>query len=117
MLVNTRMPTFKNTIDILSNPWSFEFSEENAISNLPSSILWESDEEITVSDVLLWEQLYYEPGNVGVYTAYNPYAEFYLITYNLFFETELKFETFYGKTAAQQCYNRATELGIYLNFS
>ena len=30
MLVNIRMPTFKNTLDILSNPWSNEFSQENA---------------------------------------------------------------------------------------
>lgn len=117
MLVNIRMPTFKNTLDILSNPWSFEFSEENSISNLPSSASWDLDKEITVDDVLLWEQLYYEPGNVGVYAAYNPYTEFYLITYNLFFETELKFETFYGKNAAQQCFDRANKLGICLNFS
>lgn len=112
------MPTFKNTQDILSNPWQEKFSEETArYPYIPKSLAWDQNIEMTVSDVVLWEQLYYEPGNVGVYAAYNPYAEFYLITYNLFFETELKFETFYGENAAQQCFDRTTELGIYLNFS
>ena len=115
MLVNTRMPTFKNTLDILSNPWSDEFSKENAsISCLPSSAEWTNDQTITISDVLIWEQLYYESGNIGIYAAHNPCAEFYLITYNLFFDTNFKFETFVGEHAAQACYDKAASLGIYL---
>jgi len=120
MLINIKhrkMPKFKNIIDIISNPWSSDFSLENSVSYLPSSAPWNLDKEIKLDDVLIWEQLHYEPGNIGVYAAYNPYAEFYLITYNLFFKTEFKFETFYGVDAAQQCYDRATELGIYLSFS
>ena len=34
MLVNIRMPTFKNTLDILSNPWSNEFSQENLMGKI-----------------------------------------------------------------------------------
>jgi hypothetical protein len=82
------MPIFKNTLDILTNPWSYEFSCENSRTP-PKTNDWNMERNITVDDVILWEQLYYEPGNIGVYVAYRPYADCYLITYNLFYCTIL----------------------------
>lgn len=112
------MPTFKNTLDIICNPWDEKFSNSNiAPRTLPTSTPWPADQEISISDVIIWEQLYYEPGNIGIYVAYNPYAEFYLITHNLFLNTDYKFEEFSGKDAAQKCYDRASELGIKLDYS
>ena len=112
------MPVFKNTLDILTNPWSYQFDQENVSSSqLPNTYNWTSDVEITVDDVVLWEQLFYEPGNVGIYVAYKPYTDLYVITYNLFFETAQKFEIFVGKHATQACYDKAASLGIYLNFN
>jgi hypothetical protein len=109
------MLTFKNTLDIISNPWNYNFSSKNVSPPfLPTSTQWAENREITVNDVILWEQLYYEPGNIGVYAAYNPYAEFYLITFNLFLNSDARFEEFVGDDAAQKCYDRAVELGIYL---
>ena len=118
ILILFLMPTFKNTLDILTNPWTNEFSKTNVVSNiLPTSNKWNEDREIKIDDIILWEQLYYEPGNIGIYVAYNPCVEFYLITYNLFFNSEHQFEEFYGDGAAQQCFDRAVELGIQLPFS
>jgi hypothetical protein len=112
------MPTFKNTLDIMTNPWNEGFSCSNASARmLPSKNKWTKKEEITIQDVILWEQIYYEAGNVGIYAAYNPYAEFYIITYNLFLDSDNRFETFSGETAAQDCYDRAVKLGIKLNFT
>lgn len=111
------MPTFKNIQDILLTPWDENFSKENSFyPYLPKSVVWDQIREITISDVTIWEQIYYESGNVGIYAAYNPHSELYLITYNLFFYTNYKFEVFYGDSAAQECYDRAVELGISLDF-
>lgn len=110
------MPVFKNTLDILTNPWSYQFDQENvSVSRLPNTYNWTGDSEITVDDVVLWEQLFYEPGNVGIYVSYKPYADLYVITYNLFFETDQKFETFVGDQAGQNCLQRASNLGIILD--
>lgn len=112
------MPTFRNTLDIITNPWNEDFSKSNVSpGTLPPSDEWTADSHPNVSDIIFWEQLYYEPGNVGIYVAYNPRVEFYLITHNLFFDSEFKFETFDGENAAQRCYDRAAELGIYLSYS
>lgn len=111
------MPTFRNTLDILTNPWSDDFSQQNISSRIvPTTTKWPNDSPISISEIILWEQLYYEPGNIGIYVAYNPYADFYLITYNLFFDTEVGFEDFFGSDAAQRCYDRASELGISLSY-
>jgi hypothetical protein len=108
------MPIFKNTLDILTNPWSYEFSYENSTTP-PETNDWNMERNITVDDVVLWEQLYYEPGNIGVYVAYRPYADCYLITYNLFYNTEQKFDLFTGEDAEQACLSRLNDLGVVLD--
>jgi hypothetical protein len=111
------MPTFKNTLDIITNPWNKAFSNNNSTARmLPSYKKWDEDRNPQVEDIILWEQLYYEAGNLGIYAAFNPYVDCYLITYNLFFDTNYKFEIFYGNNSAQKCYDRAVELGISLDF-
>ena len=112
------MATFKNTLDILTNPWNDDFSQRNiSARTVPTTSSWSTNNSICIDDIILWEQLYYEPGNIGIYVAFNPYAEFYLITYNLFFDTEFKFEEFSGDNAAQECYDRAAELGLRLEYT
>lgn len=110
------MPVLKNNLDIFTNPWTYEFDQENIASrHLPATYDWDKDVEITKNDVIIWEQLYYESGNVGVYVAYKPYAEIYMITYNLFFGTDYEFEIFVGDSAEQDCRNKAASIGIILD--
>ena len=110
------MPTFKNTLDIITNPWNKAFSNSNCSAGmLPSYKKWAEDKDPQMDDITLWEQLYYEAGNVGIYAAFDPYVDYYIITYNLFFDSNYRFEEFVGPDATQKCYNRAIELGISLN--
>lgn len=110
------MPTFNNTLDIITNPWNKDFSKSNRSARmLPSYKKWVEDKNPQVADIILWEQLYYEAGNVGIYAAFNPYVDYYIIAYNLFFDSDYRFEEFVGPNATQECYDRAVELGISLN--
>jgi len=51
---------------------------------------------------------------MGMYAAWDPYAEFFVITHNLFLDSPAGIEIFYGSGAIRQFYNRAKELGIEL---
>lgn len=108
------MTAFKTTTHILSSPFEwipknlnpnfrYTVTEKNNFNNIPD-----------INDVQYWQQLYYDAGLIGVYVAYQPRGEFYLITYNMFIDQPKGVETFYGENAVQQVINRCKELGIEL---
>jgi hypothetical protein len=73
-----------------------------------------NEPSIDVSNVMFWEQLYYKPGTVGIYVAWNPYTEFYLIVYNLYSHLDQGIKTFYGKNAHNEVKTLASQMGIIL---
>ena len=94
------MPNFVTTLEILSNPWSESFKEIDTNNlELPSRKEWLYDNTLTIEQVNLWEKIYYEPGVIVVQAAWDPYAEFYIITHNLHLQDLQFVETFYGKNA------------------
>ena len=119
------MPTFKTTENLLTGEG--EFWNENWLDSdkpvFPPKQDWPYDREMQINDVYLWEQLA-EPWDIGVYAAYDPYAEFYVIRrekdYNYCgWKPEdaprtFSFETFYGPGAQQEVYKRMKELGFPL---
>jgi hypothetical protein len=107
------MKILRTTEDIYSNPWG---EESDTLVSLPDIIdHWIYERSMGVDDVKLWEQLYYEPGNIGIYAACLPYAECYIIVYNLFMNKHhLGIQQFYGEGAADSVRTRAIELGIFL---
>lgn len=118
------MPFFRSTKDILKAPWEEEVYNPNWIDSdkliLPPGgpddpkYQWDYNREMKIEDVDIWEQLYYQGGGLGVYAAWAPYAEFYMITHwGLMFLSD-RIETYYGPQAEKQTYQRATELGILL---
>jgi hypothetical protein len=109
------MPIFKSTNFIFDFPWAED--EETVVFgsiSLPPKTDWSSNETPKIEDITLWEQIYLEPGNVGIYAAWNPYVEFYIITYNLFLNKNWGYETFFGKDAVDQVLKKCQELGIEL---
>jgi hypothetical protein len=104
---------FKTTQEILSNPWDTQIRETTV--HLPPKIRWDKLENMSISDVELWEQIYYQPGNVGIYAAWTPYAELYMIVYDLFADEEKTIKTFIGNTASNDVFKKAQELGIDLS--
>lgn len=111
------MPIFKSTKEILENPWVNAHGRTTAnTSGLPCHYEWDNSCLITVTDIRIWEQLFFQEGNLGIYVAWDPFAEFYMITYNMFLNTSYGIQTFQGPTAGQEVYNVAKELGIELSF-
>ena len=93
---------------------------------LPPKVDWDYNREMIVEDVDLWEVLYEASGGIGVYAAWLPYAEFYMITTGLDFRNAARYvneipyydrqiETFYGPGAQEKLIKRTRELGISLS--
>ena len=70
--------------------------------------------DLTIKDIRTWETLYYKGGSIGIYGAWDPYSEFFIITYNLFLGTPAGVEVFYGPGAIRRLYLKAKELGVDL---
>ena len=106
------MPFFKTTYNIYTDQG--EYFDSNWMDSdklmLPPKTDWDYKREMKVEDVNLWE-LIGELGIVGVYAAWDPYAEFYLIKTSPN-ENSLSFETYYGKGALKKVKKRMKELGF-----
>ena len=101
------MPFFKSTYNILTKPWEDEVWNDNWMDSdkivLPPKRDWDYSRELTIEDVDLWEVVYQRGGGTGVYAAWSPYAEFYMITDR--FHTshnDPHIQTFYGPGALEK---------------
>jgi hypothetical protein len=120
------MPIFKTTYNIFSDTQHDELYDANAYDSnkviLPPGgpddpkAQWDYNRPMTIEDVDIWEQLYWQGGGLGVYVAWLPYAEFYMITPSglLYHEQKStsKVELFYGPGADFRVQKRIKELGI-----
>ena len=77
---------------------------------IPPNDKWDYQREMKLEDVDLWETIW--EGEISVFAAYQPYAEFFLVTFMVDFleahPDQPPFVTFYGKHAQ-------TKLSQYLN--
>lgn len=112
------MPIFKTTYNILVKPWEDESFDPNWMDSdkikLPPKTDWDYSAELKVENVSLWEQIYSQGGGLGLYAAWDPYAEFYLITLPGYINKENSIETYYGSGALEAVKKRSKELGIIL---
>jgi hypothetical protein len=126
------MPFFKSTYNILKKQDEDEVFNKNWMDSdklvLPPKIDWDYSRELTVEDVDIWEVLYEASGAIGIYAAWLPYAEFYLITTGFDYRnpnrivnghsyTDRLLETYYGPQAQEKVHLRAAQLGINLQKS
>lgn len=83
---------------------------------LPETKSWDYQREMTISDVDIWEVIYEQGGGLGVYAAYCPYAEFYMIrphgSGGRDGANHKNIETYYGKHAQRRVIKRMQELNI-----
>jgi len=123
------MNQFKTTYNILYKPDEDECFNESFNDAKTSSELkiknWDYKRPLQVDDVDLWEVIYEASGGIGIYAAYKPYAEYYLLTTGFDFKNKPRqvnsflyyhklYETFYGRGSEEAVKNRARELGISL---
>ena len=115
------MPFFKSTYNIFVRSDEDELFDPNWMDygtlQLPPSKPWDYKKELTIEDVDIWEQLYYQGGGLGLYASWSPHAEFYLITQHHFKTKVNAIETFYGPLAAEKAGKRAIELGMPVKFN
>ena len=116
------MPLFKSTYNILTNPAEDEVFDPNWMDSdklvLPPKKNWDYKRELTIEDVDIWEILYEGSYGLGLYAAWSPYAEFYMMTTGWKpmvkerIANERKIETFYGPQAQQKIIKRIKELNL-----
>lgn len=77
---------------------------------------WDYARPMNIEDVDIWEEIYWQGGGLGLYAAWLPFAEFYMITPKNFHQqqgiTNIGIELFYGPGSASRVMKRAKELGI-----
>lgn len=111
------MPIFKTTKNILQTPWEDELFDENWMDSnkliLPPKKHWDYQRELTIEDVDIWEVLYEEGGAKGIYAAWSPYAEFYMVRVGWYLESlGYGIETYYGPGSSALVQKRAKELNM-----
>lgn len=110
------MPFFKTTYNIVTDQGEHFDSNwmDSDTLQLPPSPPWDYGREMQIEDVDLWE-IIYEENNLGVYAAWAPHAEFYLIKPpQHMLDKGHGLETYYGPKASERVYKRVKEFGITL---
>lgn len=123
------MPSFKSTYNILKKQDECEVYNENWMDSdtlvLPPRIDWDYHREMNIEDVDIWEVLYEASEGIGVYAAWLPYAEFYMLLtgnnysvepriINGFNYWDKNIETFYCQGAQEKLLERTRKLKIPL---
>lgn len=111
------MPFFKSTYNILQTPWEDEVFDPKWMESdkliLPEFKKWDYNRELHIEDVNIWEVLFESGGGRGVYASWDPFAEFYMITYKpVWYQPKIEIETYYGQGAQQRIQKRIKELGF-----
>jgi hypothetical protein len=109
---------FKTTKDIFEQ-WNDELWNDNLLDTpfiqYPPRVDWDYSRPLQIEDIDIWEVLYAEGGGKGVYAAWLPYADFYLVRTGWENETKNGLETYYGPGSVDQVIKRSKELGFHLN--
>jgi len=110
------MDELKTAETMLTDIWRTPSNKSNNINllTLPPRREWQYKEEIKFADVSLWEEIYHQPGNFGIYAAWDPYAEFYVIVHYLFKDEQWGIQKFYGADASTKVLQEAALYGVDL---
>jgi hypothetical protein len=111
------MPIFKSTYNIIKKSDEDEVFNENWMDSdtliLPPKTDWDYQREMQIEDVNIWEVIVDRGGQWGLYAAWDPYAEFYMIMPG--WELREKgwgVETYYGPNASDRAQKRMAEFGM-----
>jgi hypothetical protein len=111
------MPIFKSTYNILKKSDQDEVFNPNWMDSdtliLPPKTDWDYQREMQIEDVNIWEVISDRGGQWGLYAAWDPYAEFYMIMPGWeLLEKGWGAETYYGPNASDRAQKRMAELGM-----
>ena len=88
--------------------------EKEYLTDIPKQEFWHYSRKAEITDVPIWEEVYYDPGVIGVYGAWSPLAEYYMIVHPTMLGTDNYIETFYGPDASKQTWLRLRDCGVKL---
>lgn len=126
------MPIFKSTYNILKKFDEDEVFNPNWMDSdtliLPPKVDWDYQREMTIEDVDIWEVLYESSEGKGLYAAWMPYAEFYIVTTGLDWKNNPSvingssyqgrvIETYYGQGAQVKVQRRVKELEMAISLN
>lgn len=104
--------TTKNIFEDFKEYFDPNWMDSNKLI-LPSNKKWDYKRPMEIEDVNIWEVIYEQGGAIGIYAAYDPYAEFYMIRVGWFLEQKgWGAEVYYGPGAQKKVIKRAKELNI-----
>ena len=111
------MPIFKSTYNILVTPWEDEVFDPNWMDSdklvLPPTKPWDYSRPLQIEDVDIWEVIFEGGGGFGLYAAWSPFAEFYMLRVGSFLEQKGHgVETYYGPGVQKHLQARIKELNI-----
>lgn len=95
--------------EILKNPWNNIRRTQISPSRTPPK--WLVSEELTLHDIKRWEEIFYKEGLIGVYAAWEPYYDFYIIVHNFHLD-EKYVECYKGPNSVDEVVSRCKMLGI-----
>ncbi len=103
------MPFFRTTHNIFVDKGEYFnadwFDSDTLV--LPPKLDWDHKKELQIEDIDLWEVILEYSAGIRLYAAWQPYAEFYLLT-----DSYNTIETYYGKGALKTVIKRLNELEI-----
>ena len=102
------MPIFKTNHDIFKTNGEELWSEEQknySFLTVPESHPWDSSKEPTVEKIEVWEVIV-ESGGLGVYAAWSPYCQFYML------KQGYEFDTFFGPSEEKRLEHTLNSLNV-----
>jgi hypothetical protein len=98
------------TEQILSSSWN---ENKNEVFPLRTPARWFGTTPPGLDDIKLWEEIFYQPGLIGVYVSWEPYEEFYIIVHLLHLDKQF-IEVFYEDDAVDRVLERCKYFNIML---
>lgn len=100
---------------------TYYISTEQLIAGAVSNTLqpstktsWHGQFNPCINEIKLWEVIYSKPNIIGVYAAWDPYVEFYIIHYPVLAGIEFHHQEFFGPNASEEVHATMQKYGIDL---
>jgi len=107
------MLTLKTTEEIFKNVG--QGITTTSLADTPAKEHLSNDKFIPdINNVKLWEQIFYKKNYAGIYAAWSPYVEFYILVYEPLLGTDYSYESFFGIDRTKELMFRAKQLKIDL---
>ena len=99
----------KTTDEILNNPWGEISKDQTYPDRTPLKFF--PNKDLNFCDVCEWEEILYIKGIIGIYAAWDPYEEFYILVHNLHLSSKF-IEVYNGNHGVDKLIDRCRDLGI-----